>query len=354
MTQAPNFGVPRSGPVAPDVMAGRIDDNFDAQISSHSGASRPAYAVAGTLWLSTATAGKHKYYFFDGTNDHLVVTIDTATGAVIYSNGTVDNALATKAPKSVYATKTGNYTAVAADAGATHRYTAAATVSLTAAATLGNGWPYTIVANGAAVTIDPNGSETINGLTTIIVPDGCTAEVICDGSNFFMVIKPTMWVPVGQGLYTVSAASQLVITDLSAYRKLRISGQLSNSAASGLSLTVSTNNGSSFDTASNYFQQTLVATTTSVVANATATSAMPLAGGAIDASSTYSFSTELENFNQNTVCLGLTRDCGVTASNRTNRNSSVSHSGTSARNALRIFPSSGNYTGAIMVEGVIG
>ncbi|MGY5791903.1 hypothetical protein ACXHXM_16830 len=91
MTQAPNFGVPRSGPVAPDVMAGRIDDNFDAQISSHSGASRPTYAVAGTLWLSTATAGKHKYYFFDGTNDHLVITIDTATGAVTYNDGVGDD-----------------------------------------------------------------------------------------------------------------------------------------------------------------------------------------------------------------------------------------------------------------------
>lgn len=81
MTQAPIFGVPRSGPVAPDVMAGRIDDNFDAQISSHSGASRPTYAVAGTMWLSTATAGLHTYYFYDGVNDRLVLTIDTATGA---------------------------------------------------------------------------------------------------------------------------------------------------------------------------------------------------------------------------------------------------------------------------------
>jgi len=91
MTQAPIFGVPRSGPVAPDVMAGRIDDNFDAQISSHSGASRPTYAVAGTLWLSTATAGKHKYYFFDGTSDRLVLTIDTATGAVTYNDGVGDD-----------------------------------------------------------------------------------------------------------------------------------------------------------------------------------------------------------------------------------------------------------------------
>lgn len=85
----------------------------------------------------------------------------------------------------VYATKSGNYTALSGDNNAVHRYTATATITLTAAATLGANWHYTVVADGAAVTIDPNASETINGATTLIVPNGASVEIICDGSNFF-------------------------------------------------------------------------------------------------------------------------------------------------------------------------
>ncbi|MHC2457698.1 hypothetical protein ACVMIX_004339 [Rhizobium leguminosarum] len=85
----------------------------------------------------------------------------------------------------VYASKSGNYTALANDNNAVHRYTATATITLTAAATLGANWHYTVVADGAAVTIDPNASETINGATTLIVPNGASVEIICDGSNFF-------------------------------------------------------------------------------------------------------------------------------------------------------------------------
>lgn len=91
MTQAPTWSVPLSGPATPTAMATRMDESLDALLSAHSGSARPAYAVAGTLWMSTATAGKHKYYFFDGTNDHLIVTIDTATGAVTYNDGVGDD-----------------------------------------------------------------------------------------------------------------------------------------------------------------------------------------------------------------------------------------------------------------------
>ena len=83
-----------------------------------------------------------------------------------------------------FATKTGNYTALEADNNATHRFSAAATLSLTAAATLGSGWHYTIIADGGAVTIDPNASELVNGATTQVLPQGFTTTIICDGSAF--------------------------------------------------------------------------------------------------------------------------------------------------------------------------
>ena len=65
-------------------------------------------------------------------------------------------------------------------------FTAAATFSLTAAATLGNGWMCLISTNGSDITVDPNSTEQVNGATTENVPDGCIAVIICDGSEFWM------------------------------------------------------------------------------------------------------------------------------------------------------------------------
>lgn len=95
MSQATDWSVPLIGPCPPDEFAARIDDSFDALLSSHAGSTRPAYAVAGTAWVSTAVAGKLKYYVFDGTSDRLIQTIDTTTGAITYSDGITDDALPT-------------------------------------------------------------------------------------------------------------------------------------------------------------------------------------------------------------------------------------------------------------------
>lgn len=89
----------------------------------------------------------------------------------------------------VYANKSANYTALADDNNAVHRYTAAVTVALTAAATLGNNWHYTVFADGGAVIIDPNASELINGATTYTVQDGSIATIICDGSAFRVFVS---------------------------------------------------------------------------------------------------------------------------------------------------------------------
>jgi hypothetical protein len=87
--------------------------------------------------------------------------------------------------KTVYTAKAGNYTAVANDNSAILRFTATATLSLTAAATLATNWHITVIADGGDVTIDPSASETIDGSATIIIPNGYSALVVCNGSNFF-------------------------------------------------------------------------------------------------------------------------------------------------------------------------
>lgn len=87
--------------------------------------------------------------------------------------------------KQVFASKTGNYTAVANDNNATLRFTSNYTLSLTAAATLGANWHITVIAGGGPVTIDPNSTETINGLDALVLQKGASATIICDGTQFF-------------------------------------------------------------------------------------------------------------------------------------------------------------------------
>lgn len=89
MSQATDWSVPLTGPCPPDEFADRIDKSLDALLSSHAGSARPAYAVAGTVWLSTAVAGKLKYYVYDGASDRLIKTVDIATGAITYEGGTL-------------------------------------------------------------------------------------------------------------------------------------------------------------------------------------------------------------------------------------------------------------------------
>jgi hypothetical protein len=72
-----------------------------------------------------------------------------------------------------------------ADCGKTFIATSSFTQTLTAAATLGDGWTVLYRNDGAGViTLDPNGSETIDGSTTITLAAGEACAIVCDGSNF--------------------------------------------------------------------------------------------------------------------------------------------------------------------------
>lgn len=101
----------------------------------------------------------------------------------------------------LYQTKSGNYTALISDNNAFIRFTASATLSLPAAATLTPGWHLHVKADfgGGNVTIDPNGSETINSATTIVIPRGEGALIICDGTGFFTLATPSTVVATSPG-----------------------------------------------------------------------------------------------------------------------------------------------------------
>jgi len=83
--------------------------------------------------------------------------------------------------------KTAAYTVVAGDLGTIINCTSGTfTVSLTAAATLGAGFNCWIWNTGTftTITIDPNASETIDGVATIVLRSGEGTQIICDGTNW--------------------------------------------------------------------------------------------------------------------------------------------------------------------------
>jgi hypothetical protein len=84
--------------------------------------------------------------------------------------------------------KTANYTVVAGDANTIISVTSnSVTISFTAAATLGATFQCWVqndaTTSSHAVTIDPNGSETIDGKASIVLQRGQGVLVICDGTN---------------------------------------------------------------------------------------------------------------------------------------------------------------------------
>lgn len=85
--------------------------------------------------------------------------------------------------------QTAAYTVVSGDLGKIVNCTAGTfTVSLTAAATLGSGfncWVWnTSTTSSDAITINPNGSETIDGKTTLVLRRGEGMQIVCDGTNW--------------------------------------------------------------------------------------------------------------------------------------------------------------------------
>jgi hypothetical protein len=88
--------------------------------------------------------------------------------------------------------QTGAYTVIADDFGKTIDCTSGTfTLTLTASATLLNGWHCYVLNSGTGIiTIDPNAAETINGLTTMLLSQGDCAKIFTDGTNFFAVGLP--------------------------------------------------------------------------------------------------------------------------------------------------------------------
>lgn len=135
--------------------------------SQNSGTSAPSTTYANMWWVDATTSRLKK------RNNGNTTWIDL---------GPMDSFLDDARPVS---SQSGGYTALAADRGKLIDFTAAATLALTAAATLGDGW-FCAVRNSSSglVVIDPNSSETVDGAATIDLPPGVGCLLVCDGSGF--------------------------------------------------------------------------------------------------------------------------------------------------------------------------
>jgi hypothetical protein len=82
-----------------------------------------------------------------------------------------------------------DYTVGVSDRAKVFNWTGASgTISFTTAPVLGNDWfCYVRNSGSSAITLSPNGSETINGAFTLTMNPGDSAAVICDGVNLFTI-----------------------------------------------------------------------------------------------------------------------------------------------------------------------
>jgi|GEM_PF-1418016 len=119
-------------------------------------------------------------------------------------------------------TKTAAYTVAVADDGKAIVATSGTwTLTLPAAATAGDGFVLNFLNIGTGVvTMDGDGSETINGSTTLAFGYGEGCDLRCDGVNWHAIINGAMQ-KMASG--TVASAATLDITGLTAaYREIRL------------------------------------------------------------------------------------------------------------------------------------
>lgn len=91
------------------------------------------------------------------------------------------------------ATKTANYTVLTTDRGKLFNCTSALTLALPVAATAAAGFMFWVKANGAAVILDPNAAELIDGAATVTIASGSSAFVVCTGSAWVTAFVATSY-----------------------------------------------------------------------------------------------------------------------------------------------------------------
>lgn len=188
--------------------------NFDVQGITRGGTGQTTRATAFNALSPLTTQGDVIYY--DGSNN---VRLGPGTsGQFLKTQGAAANPIwanaSAGAATMTRTAKTSNYTLVAGDQGNIIAFTGSTTITfaVTAAATLGSGWwcivenAGTGAANNGQLVVDPNSSETIDGVTTLTTYPGDVRIINCDGSNF-----TTELIEGGYVQYTVAGANTFTV-----------------------------------------------------------------------------------------------------------------------------------------------
>lgn len=142
-----------------------VQSHLRALLSGNSGASAPSTTYAYMTW-------------YDTTNG-LIKQRDNGNTAWIIRGTLAETRISAKSS---------GYTVVAGDFGKLFACSSTFTLALTAAATLGDGFFCSVRNTGSGtITIDPNGSEQIDGATTVALAAGQSCDLWCDGSAFYTV-----------------------------------------------------------------------------------------------------------------------------------------------------------------------
>lgn len=195
MTQF-NFGTIVASTKSGSGLAADLNAWRDALHTNHKGPTRPTYVKSGLGWIKDVDS-PWEDYVYDGVADALRGFIDPAT----HRYSTAGNFART--------ITSGGVTARLADWGSLFNLSgpAAQTVAIETKASLLAGWWIRVIAQSVAVTIDPFGAETIDGLGTLILSAGSSISIFYDGSTFWSDANGggASAFPVGGVVYVPSA-----------------------------------------------------------------------------------------------------------------------------------------------------
>ena len=151
-------------------------------------------------------------------------SVDNAMRKIIddIGEGLANGYFATALP----ATKSAGYTVLTTDRGKLFNCTSALTLALPASATAAAGFMFWVKANGAAVILDPNAAELIDGAATVTIASGSSAFVVCTGTAWVTAFVATSYdwaaaVVAAAGKTTPIDADSIGIVDSAAANVLK-------------------------------------------------------------------------------------------------------------------------------------
>lgn len=151
-----------------------------AMTSNHAGTARPTYAQAHTIWTDT-TATPWVVYYFDGTDDIQIGTVNATTNIFEAANAALSLAISSHAS---------GYVLGATDISKTHLSTATLTATLDNASNFNDGDTFAIHNLSGTTTIARSGTDTISypggvSATSLTIAAGASILLTTNGTNKF-------------------------------------------------------------------------------------------------------------------------------------------------------------------------